>query len=84
MRIVLAATFFGALLVPAGAAPISDSPGARPGERQILLALNPQPEPPGRTKIKRIYTKEDDSRRNRDMHPVKNQKPLNQAPATKY
>ena len=83
MRIVLAATFFGALLVPAGAAPISDSPGARPGERQILLALNPQPEPPGKAKIKRIYSGKDDSRRNKDMHPVK-QKPLNQAPATKY
>jgi hypothetical protein len=83
MRIIIAATLLGALLVPAGAAPIGDSPGARPGERGIMLALNPQPEPPGRAKIKRIYSGKDDSRRNKDLHPVK-QKPVNQAPATKY
>ena len=82
MRIIIAAACFGALLGPANAAPIGDSL-ARPNERGIVLALNPQPEPPGKAKIKRIYSGKDDSRRNKDMHPVK-QKPLNQAPATKY
>ena len=84
MRIIIAAALLGALFVPAGAAPVTDSPAAARGERGIVLALNPQPEPPGKAKIKRIYSGKDDSRRNKDMHPVKNQKPLNQAPATKY
>jgi len=84
MRIIIAAALLGAWLVPAGAAPIGDSQGAGARERGIVLALNPQPEPPGKAKIKRIYSGKDDSRRNKDMHPVKNQKPLNQAPATKY
>lgn len=74
MTPMIVAAFAGALLVPAHPAP--------PAERPLVLALNPQPEPPGRAKIKRIYTKEDDSRR-----PIKNktikQKPIN-APATKY
>jgi len=84
MRIIVAAALLAALPVPAGAAPIGDSSGARARERGIVLTLNPQPEPPGKAKIKRIYSGKDDSRRNKDMHPVKNQKPLNQAPATKY
>ena len=83
MRIIIAAALLGVLLVPAGAAPIGDSAGARPGEPGIMLALNPQPEPPGRKKIKRIYSGKDDSRRDKDMHPVK-QKPLTSPPATKY
>ena len=46
----------------------------------VILALNPQPEPPGREKIKRMYTGGPDSRRNRTMK----QKPVQTAPATKY
>ena len=79
MRAITAAAFLGALLVPAGAAPVSDSPAARPGDRPIVLALNPQPEPPGRAKIKRIYSGKDDSRRLKPTKP----KPVN-TPATKY
>jgi hypothetical protein len=76
--------FFAAMLTPAAAAPtkaVTDH-AALTGDRPIMLALNPQPEPPGKSKIKRIYSGKDDSRRNKDLHPVK-QKPLN-APATKY
>ena len=83
MRVIIAAALLGALLVPAGAAPVSDSPAARSDERAIVLALNPQPEPPGKAKIKRIYSGKDDSRRDKDMHPVK-QKPVTSPPATKY
>jgi hypothetical protein len=77
MRPVIIAAVFGALLGPASAAPANES---APGER-ILLALNPQPEPPGRAKIKRIYSGGPDSRRqiknNQKNAPVV-------APATKY
>jgi hypothetical protein len=74
--------FFAAMLTPVAAAPtnaVTDS--ATPArERAIVLALNPQPEPPGRAKIKRIYTKIPDSRRN--QKPIK-PNPL-KTPATKY
>ena len=85
MRPIFIAVFFAAMLAPAAAAPtnIVMDEGAPARERAIVLALNPQPEPPGRRKIKQIYDKQPDSRRNKDLHPVK-QKPLNQAPATKY
>jgi len=53
MRPLIAAVFFIALLAPACAAPANAvrDDAARPGDRPILLALNPQPEPPGRAKI---------------------------------
>jgi hypothetical protein len=77
MRSLIAVAFAGALLAPIGSAAAGES---APRER-IQLALNPQPEPPGRAKIKRIYTKEDDSRR-----PVKTKTPKTAPvlPATKY
>jgi len=49
----------------------------------MILALNPQPEPPGRSKIKRIYTGGPDSRRNRNLKTIKPQ-PNQVAPAAKY
>jgi hypothetical protein len=68
-----AAALAGALVVPA-------TP-AQPPDRPTMLALNPQPEPPGRAKIKGIYSGGPDSRRGKTIK----QKPLNQgAPATKY
>jgi hypothetical protein len=73
LHAVIVAALLSALPAPAVAAP--------PDERPLVLALNPQPEPPGRTKIKRVYVKQDDSRR-----PVKTlkQKPNVVTPATKY
>jgi hypothetical protein len=72
MRAIIVAAFASALLVPASAAPAGEGP--------IVLALNPQPEPPGRAKIKRIYTGGPDSRRNKTI-----KQPTNQViPATKY
>jgi hypothetical protein len=66
MRRIVAAAFVIALLVP-----------AVPG-----FALNPQPEPPGRSKIKRIYTKEDDSRRKQqDLRKTKTQQKTPSVPA---
>ncbi len=80
MRIIIATAFIGAFVVPAGAAPASDSTAARPTERRTVLALNPQPEPPGKAKIKRIYSGKGDPRK-----PVKPVKPSPvKAPATKY
>ena len=49
----------GTLLAPADLAP--------PAERPLVLALNPQPEPPGRGKIKRIYSGGPDSRRGKTI-----------------
>ena len=69
MSLIAAVVLASGLVVPADAGP--------PSERQIL-ALNPQPEPPGRSKIKRIYTGGPDSRRNRNI------KTKQLAPATKY
>ena len=69
---IMVVALFGAWPAPAGA--------ARAGDRPIMLALNPQPEPPGRQKIKRVYIKQDDSRK---LNKVK-QKPNVVAPATKY
>jgi hypothetical protein len=46
------------------------------------MALNPQPEPPGKGKIKRVYSGKDDSRKNLKVNKTKPQaKPV--AP-TKY
>ena len=73
MGLMSAAVLASALLVPATSVP--------PPENSIMLALNPQPEPPGRAKIKHIYTGGPDSRRNRTIK----QKPVDKiAPATKY
>jgi hypothetical protein len=72
MRAIIVAAFASALLVPASPAPAGEGP--------IVLALNPQPEPPGRAKIKRIYIKQPDSRRNKTI-----KQPTNQvAPKTTY
>jgi hypothetical protein len=72
MSLMTAAVLAGALLVPATPAP--------PPDRPTLLALNPQPEPPGRAKIKGIYWGPD-SRRGKTIK----QKPVKEiAPATKY
>ena len=74
MSLMTAAVLAGALLVPAAPSP--------PAERPTVLALNPQPEPPGKAKIKRIYTGGPDSRRN---NVIKQKQPMKQiAPATKY
>lgn len=73
---IVAAAFVIALLVPA--APVA----AATDDRPFVLALNPQPEPPGRAKIKRIYTKEDDSRRKQQkLRKVKPQKKTPSVPA---
>jgi len=73
MSLITAAVLATGLLVPAGASP--------PQQRQIL-ALNPQPEPPGKAKVKRIYSGGPDSRRN---NVTKQKQPMKQnAPATKY
>jgi hypothetical protein len=72
MSLMTAAVLAGALLVPATPVP--------PADRPTVLALNPQPEPPGRAKIKRIYTGGPDSRRGKTIK----QKPVDNAPATKY
>ena len=74
MSLITAAVLASGLLAPADAGPLS--------ERQIL-ALNPQPEPPGRSKIKAIYSGGPDSRRNRNLKTIK-QQPNQVAPATKY
>ena len=71
LHAIIVAALFGAALAPAGAAP----------ERPLLLALNPQPEPPGRQKVKRVYIKQDDSRR---QFKTPKQKPDVGTPATKY
>jgi len=72
MSVMTAALLAGALLLPATPVP--------PPDRPTMLALNPQPEPPGR-KIKRIYTGGPDSRRGKTIK----QPPVKQnVPATKY
>jgi hypothetical protein len=50
---LIVAALAGALLVPAAPAV----------ERPLVLALNPQPEPPGKARIKRVYSGGGDSRR---------------------
>jgi hypothetical protein len=64
----------GALLVPA-------APASAPVERPLMLALNPQPEPPGRGKIKRIYSGGPDSRRGKT---IKQTPAKTQVAPTKY
>ncbi len=74
MSLITAAVLAGALLVPATPVP--------PAERPTVLALNPQPEPPGKAKLKRISKGGPDSRRN---NVIKSKQPMKQnAPATKY
>lgn len=76
MSLMTAAVLAGALLVPATPVP--------PAERPTVLALNPQPEPPGKAKIKRIYSGGPDSRRGKT---IKQNKTINQKPggaATPY
>lgn len=73
MSVATTALLAGALLVPA-------TPVRQP-DRPTMLALNPQPEPPGRAKIKRVYSGGPDSRRGKTIK----QQPMKQnAPATKY
>ena len=55
MRAIFLAAFATALLIPASRAPAGDAP--------MVLALNPQPEPPGKAKIKSIYSGKDDSKK---------------------
>jgi hypothetical protein len=74
MSLVVAA-LAGALLAPADLAP--------PVERPLVLALNPQPEPPGRGKIKRIYSGGPDSRRGKTIKTIK-QAPAKPVAPTKY
>ena len=45
-----------------------------------MLAINPQPEPPGKAKIKRIYSGGPDSRRGKTIK----QTPAKQVAPTKY
>jgi hypothetical protein len=62
------------IIAAALAAALLSSPSA--------MALNPQPEPPGKGKIKRVYSGKDDSRKNLKVNKTKPQaKPV--AP-TKY
>jgi len=72
MSLITAAVVATGLLVPSDASP--------PPERSIILALNPQPEPPGRAKIKSVYSGGPDSRRNRNIKTNK-QQPNPVAPA---
>jgi len=78
MSLMTAAVLAGALLVPATPVP--------PAERPSVLAINPQPEPPGKAKIKRIYSGQDDDRRGKTIKQNKtiNKKPARAAPATPY
>jgi len=78
MSLVTAAVLAGALLVPATPVP--------PAERPTVLALNPQPEPPGKAKIKRIYSGKDDDRRSKTIKQNKTikQKPAKVSPGTPY
>jgi hypothetical protein len=72
MSLITAAVLATGLVTPADA--------SAPPKPQIL-ALNPQPEPPGKSKIKRVYTGGPDSRRDKV---IKSKQPMKQAPATKY
>jgi hypothetical protein len=78
MSLTTAAVLTGALLVPATSVP--------PADRPTVLAINPQPEPPGKAKIKRIYSGQDDDRRGKTIKQNKtiNQKPAKVSPATPY
>jgi hypothetical protein len=88
MRPILAAAFACALLAPAVPASAAITDGFHLGSattttaRPLRLALNPQPEPPGRGKIKRIYSGGPDSRRTRNLQKLKG-KPGMKAPAAK-
>jgi hypothetical protein len=73
MSLVVAA-LAGTLLVPAASSPA-------PVERPLMLALNPQPEPPGKAKIKRIYSGGPDSRRGKT---IKQTPAKTQVAPTKY
>ena len=73
MSLITAAILASGLLVPADAGP------AQP---RMILALNPQPEPPGKAKFKRVSKGGPDSRRNNVIKP---KQPMKQnAPTTKY
>ena len=74
MSLITAAVLASGLFFPVDASP--------PPERPMILALNPQPEPPGKAKIKRVYSGGPDSRRN---NVIKQKQPMKQnVPATKY
>ena len=75
MSLITAAALASGLLVPAEVTP--------PPEHSVILALNPQPEPPGKAKVKRVYSGGPDSRRNRNIKTNK-QLPNQVAPAAKY
>ena len=75
MSLITAAALASGLLVPAEVTP--------PQEHSVILALNPQPEPPGKAKVKRVYSGGPDSRRNRNIKTNK-QLPNQVAPAAKY
>ena len=74
MSLVVAA-LASTLLAPADLAP----PVARP----MVLAINPQPEPPGKGKIKRIYSGGPDSRRGKTIK-TKQTPAKQQVAPTKY
>lgn len=46
------------------------------------MALNPQPEPPGKSKVKRVYSGKDDSRKN--LKVIKTKPQANPVAPTKY
>lgn len=71
---LVVAVLAGTLLAPADL--------ALPAERPLVLALNPQPEPPGKAKIKRIYSGKDDSRRTKTK--TIKQTPAKPVAPTKY
>jgi hypothetical protein len=74
MSLITAAVLATGLLAPAHV--------EAPPKHQVL-ALNPQPEPPGKAKVKRIYSGGPDSRRSRNIK-VNKQQPNQVAPAAKY
>jgi len=78
MSLMTVAVLAGALLVPVTPVP--------PAKRPMMFVLNPQPEPPGKAKIKRIYSGKDDDRRGKTIKQNKtiNQKPGKTGPATPY
>jgi hypothetical protein len=73
MSLITAAALASGLFFPSDAGP--------PPQRPVILALNPQPEPPGKAKVKRIYTGGPDSRRDKV---IKSKQPMKQTPAAKY
>jgi hypothetical protein len=74
---LVVAVLAGTLLAPVDLVPADLAP---PVERPLVLALNPQPEPPGKAKIKRIYSGGPDSRRGKTIK----QTPANKVAPTKY